>query len=704
MDVTWQFNGEFLRISHAFAPRFDEFELEDIRWYHEDYREDWGATSDFVIERIQRAIRRVGESLHAAVFQGAAIADEMDQVLNDMRIEITDDVHAAAIPWELLADPRTGTFLALAVTGFVRTIPIEDATAPSAVSAIPRLLLVISRRSRYADIGYWTVAHGLWRMASELPGAQVEVLRPPTFDVLKQRLEEAAHNGTPFAAVHFDGHGMVADQFGLGSRAYLHFGPVESADEELIDGPTIGGVLADAGVALFTMNACRSGDTEPENRGVRVSAESNTTNAAGQPSLVEEVLRAGVIASVGMRRQIYPETASRFFSAFYREFLTGHGVAESAKTARVRLRDEPMSAGSFRSTSATVDDWAIPVVAERFPFVLTLDGASADMPAKAIEATGIPQHLLAGEVVGFGTEVTEIESAMQHAPAVYIGGGMLSGKSRLAVEYGRWASTTSSRIFPIGYLSLSPETSPEEFQRQLAAVAGPAGILIIDQADLLREETQVSLREFLATLGSGDRVVITGRDRRPTWLPAEAATIHPYNLLLPERARLGQLWAAAEGIRFDPNAYYKLLYFAGGGPGMILLFLEAAKQLIVEGEATEQEVVSWLGRADWQNIGRLSAAPGKNLPSPLALVDQTAARLAGICDSADRKLLPVFARFNVCCDADSVAALANAMYGSEPTQTPCHVSRGSSPAAASLFGTIQTGGTGRSGISILCSN
>jgi hypothetical protein len=38
------------------------------------------------------------------------------------------------------------------------------------------------------------------------------VLRPPTFDALREILTSAAVSGEPFHVVHFDGHGVMPDR------------------------------------------------------------------------------------------------------------------------------------------------------------------------------------------------------------------------------------------------------------------------------------------------------------------------------------------------------------------------------------------------------------------------------------------------------------------------------------------------------------
>ncbi|HEX8157245.1 MAG TPA: hypothetical protein VF526_07645, partial [Solirubrobacteraceae bacterium] len=46
-DIEW--DGE--RVTVPFRPALDRFDLEELRWYHENYRESWGAASPDQLKR-----------------------------------------------------------------------------------------------------------------------------------------------------------------------------------------------------------------------------------------------------------------------------------------------------------------------------------------------------------------------------------------------------------------------------------------------------------------------------------------------------------------------------------------------------------------------------------------------------------------------------------------------------------------------------
>jgi CHAT domain len=682
-DLTWT-GDESLGVSLPFTPKFDRFDLEDVRWYHEMYRQNWRVSSNGVIQRIQRAERKIGEALHEALFHGDAfpLAEKVRCAGPNLRIEIRDEVHSAAVPWELITDPHTGQELALAASSFVRALGGEtDVPAEGVSRAVCRLLLLISRPGGGADVGYWSVAYALWRELAGLPYVKVDVLRPPTFDALVRHLDEALQSGTPYAAVHFDGHGTVVDPFGgTRTRGYLVFETAGRAGPEFIDGSRLGRALAAANVLLFSMNACRSADSEGGDRHVRAARES----AVGQPSIVEDVLAEGVASCIGMRREIYPGTAARFFGVFYPEFFGGRSVGEAAKIARVRLHQEPLAATRIREEIAPVNDWSIPVVGERTVVRLqegTHEGRREDGPE--LGSSSLPEHLSAPPIVGFDRAILKLEDMLAEASVVVVHGPLLSGKSRLAVEYAKWLSATSLTSCPVLFVRLSASDTPDVVAARMsprAMLAGSAvpgdparfaeslkgwgGILILDQVDRLTPETETFLGNVLSRLEGECRVIVTVRAGSLSWLPG-CRSVVPDVLVSDERPELGRRWADAKGARFDLAAVRPLLFFSGGLPGMILLLLGAAHDMISRHEASADGIASWLAHGRWDRIVHLGSNPGFGLPSVEALADEIVADLLSVCDTAELAIIRILSRFHVGFDDISAARLVATVSGAE---------------------------------------
>ncbi|MGW4912335.1 CHAT domain-containing protein [Streptomyces sp. NPDC004270] len=680
VDLAWSAGG-FPRFSLPFDPQLSRFDLEDLRWYHENYRSNWAASSESAVQRIRGAERKIGEALHAAMFSGEAqpLADAVRRAGSSLRIEIRDELHDAATPWETMADPAVAQPLALLAASLVRTIgPASEAPKTQVRRARYRVLLLISRPGGVRDIGYWSVAYELWRKLSPLPAVQVDVLRPSTYDALETCLRTAADENTPYTAVHFDGHGTILAPFGGTSHAgYLLFDTEDHTGPEYIDGATLGHLLATTGVQLLSMNACRSADSAGGDRHLRTDEDS----AAGQPSIVEEVLAAGVPACVGMRREVYPATPSRFFPVLYSEFLGGSSVGEAARTARIRLRDEPFTPGVFREASAPIDDWSIPVVGQRTVVNLVQRDGHDSMPHSAASAPDpFPAHLQAPPLVGCDDQVLLLEMLQAQSAIVLVHGPVLSGKSRLAVEYAKWLSGTSPQPRRAHYVDLSEAVTPEGIAVRIAGrVAARAAecvdrlrddsILILDQADLLGPATQAFLSDLLTRVDSKCRVLVTARAHDLPWLPAHER-ITPGVLPATRRAELAKHWAQSAGGPYDARRYRALEFFSGGHPGVLLLLLGASRELIDRGEARDRDISAWLAQAAWEQIARLAQVPGLG-PVALSvetLISRLAADLKTQCSEDELRTVPFVARFNVCCDTTAVARLHQAVTEAEASE------------------------------------
>ena len=653
-----------------FHPVFDRFDVEDLRWYYEDYRQNWGATSNAVIERIQRAERRIGEAIHEALFADDAkpisepasepAREKVRLARPDLRVEIRDEAPDAAVPWELITDPGTGEPLALTASSFVRaSTGTPERPSDQVTRDTFRLLMLISRPDGAADVDYWSIAYQLWQA---LPRVKVDVLRPPTFDALEDRLSEAARDGNPYTAVHFDGHGVVGDPFGGGrARGYLAFETPGRAGAEFIDGTALGEVLAETGVLLFSMNACRSADSEAADRRLHIVPEP----AAGQPSIVEDLLAAGVPSCVGMRRDIYPATAARFFGAFYPAFFGGHSAGEAARTARRLLREQPLAATTMQTQIAPVSDWSIPVVGEREPIRLTAVTAAPPAAPPAAPAPTLPAELSAPPLAGFGRAVLELEDALADASVVLVHGSLLSGKSRLAVEYARWLSATSPQPRPVRYIRLSAADPPPAVDCHNAR----GDIFIFDQADGLTPETQAFLAEMITGLDATCRVLVTARSDSLPWLPPCRGVV-PDTLRRDDGLELGQRWAEALGARFDRARHYPLLLVAGGRPGLFLLLLGAARSVMSSGKASAHDVADWLYNGEWDKVCLLASDPGFGLPTVDAIVTAIAADLSAACDQAGLAAIRSLSRFEVAFDEDSAAHLVASVHGEELPLSP----------------------------------
>ena len=185
--------------------------LEDLRWYLEDYLlapfgvwEDRGPA-------VQGKLAGWGDQVFGSVF-GAGPARDAYQRARDRGLEVvfrSADPGLLGLPWELMRDGAGP--VALGAGGISRSLPVAGGAGTLEVpGGRLRVLMVISRPAGTRDVGYQMVARPLLERLDAVRGeVDLTVLRPPTFDALRQAVKQAADAGEPFHVVHFDGHGVM---------------------------------------------------------------------------------------------------------------------------------------------------------------------------------------------------------------------------------------------------------------------------------------------------------------------------------------------------------------------------------------------------------------------------------------------------------------------------------------------------------------
>jgi hypothetical protein len=219
-----------------FSFQLSEQDREDVRWYLEDFLQYPMDPAPAIAARIEERLAAIGDELFRAIFQADDDARDLWATLrahlNETRVEIIADVvEAAAIPWELLRDPKTGVHLALRTPAFVRS---HARTAQKPYWSPPnpddpiRILLVICRPGGREDVPFRSVAGQLVKglTAETRPFFDLDVLRPPTFEQLSKTLNQAKANGRPYHIVHVDGHGTYLEKPESGGSILQHLSPL----------------------------------------------------------------------------------------------------------------------------------------------------------------------------------------------------------------------------------------------------------------------------------------------------------------------------------------------------------------------------------------------------------------------------------------------------------------------------------------------
>src|SRR5579863_1627768 len=185
--------------------------LEDLRWYLEDYLlAPYGVWEERGPD-VQEKLADWGKQVFGSVF-GDGPARFAYERARDRGLELvfrSDDPALLGLPWELMRDGAGP--VALGAGGISRTLKVADSAGTLQVPGGKlRVLMVISRPAGAADVGYQMVARPLLERLDAVRGeVSLTVLRPPTFEALRQAVTGAAGAGEPFHVVHFDGHGAM---------------------------------------------------------------------------------------------------------------------------------------------------------------------------------------------------------------------------------------------------------------------------------------------------------------------------------------------------------------------------------------------------------------------------------------------------------------------------------------------------------------
>lgn len=433
--------------------------MRELQWYLEEFLDYPFSPETDHARRVLDALRDWGEAAFNAVFDNRGAGGMYDECTHEgyaaLRLRVAaDDPEVLAWPWEALRDPSGGYVGQLCrverrVEGDVRDPqPLPEGLPEDAVN----ILLVIARPFEQ-DVPFRSVGRPLVELIDEkdLP-ARVTVLRPPTFDALRDHLHE---NKGQYHIVHFDGHGGFFDllmedegsgeDLPAGGSRHIYspvghlFFELEEDGEKLdrkemvrrsaVTAEQIAGVLREAGVPTVVLNACRSGMHSGEARDPFASVAS-------------ALLQAGVRSVVAMAYNLYVSAAQEFLPAFYERLFEEGSVGAAVRAGRRQLFAEPgrvCARGTF-----DLQDWLVPVLYQQAPFSYDF-ATEATTPRR--QEPDLGEDLAASEnpygFIGRDGPLLELERALRRErPAVLVQGLGGVGKTTLARGFCRWLART----------------------------------------------------------------------------------------------------------------------------------------------------------------------------------------------------------------------------------------------------------------------
>ena len=201
---------------------------QELRWYLEKFLDYPFSPDTDIAERVQASAKDWGLAAFDALFGdrdgGRMIDDAARRGYDALHLQVSgDDPNILAWPWEALRDPKTGVFAHLCqidrrLNTTLDPLPLSDALPKDQLN----ILLVTARPDDEGYVSYRSISRLLVELIDELKfPADIHVLRPPTFDSLRDHLRA---NPNFYHILHFDGHGAYGRQGADGGSGFTFKG------------------------------------------------------------------------------------------------------------------------------------------------------------------------------------------------------------------------------------------------------------------------------------------------------------------------------------------------------------------------------------------------------------------------------------------------------------------------------------------------
>ncbi|HEV3458943.1 MAG TPA: tetratricopeptide repeat protein [Thermoanaerobaculia bacterium] len=419
----------------------------ELRWYLEDFLGYPFSPETEHAERVLAALDRWGREAFGALFGDRDGGGKLELAVREgyasLRLQIrSDDPAVLAWPWEALHDPQAGP---LGQVSQVERRLDAIGDPPALDPRLPRQrlhILLVTARPYARDVAYRSISRPLVELIADrqLP-AEIHLLRPPTFDRLREHLRERPHH---YHILHFDGHGaygVTADAAGgLAStgRAHTFAAPQgclvfedEKGGPAEVSAGALAPLLREMAVPVVVLNACQSGMVD--------SAAQNAFASVGAA-----LLQSGTRGVVAMAYSLYVSGAQEFLPGFYRRLFEAGSVAEAVRAGRQAMLARPgrvCARGRF-----PLSDWLVPVLYQHEDVDLAF--AHEAEGGESVRSEERPDLELGGDpgphgFVGRDGAVLELERALRRRPAVILVHGLGGvGKTTLARGFVEWLRDT----------------------------------------------------------------------------------------------------------------------------------------------------------------------------------------------------------------------------------------------------------------------
>ncbi|NJN13732.1 MAG: CHAT domain-containing protein, partial [Richelia sp. RM1_1_1] len=643
IQLSWQRGQSAPRFASAvtFKHPFDKQALIDLRWYLEEYlRFPYGIFPDNAA-KIEQKLQAWGEQLFNLVFRSSEKAREFFQAatydgLHNCELAIaSDDFAILNLPWELLYSPSDRQFLAPSLAGMSRSL--SDYAVRGEIPILPQdklnILLVIARPYGERDIALKTIARPLLDSLAEIrQKVNIKVLRPPSFEEFEREL--SANKGF-YHIVHFDGHGdfdpnSQGFQHSLGGlgQGVLVFENFDGSPQ-IVTAAQIAQNLADCGVPIFVLNACKSAQ-EGEDK---------------FSSVATRLVSLGAKGVVAMAYSVYAVAAKHFIGRLYGELVKGANLSQAVAAGRKAVLNQPQRPSP--KGDKILRDWIVPVLYEQESYAPFIPEDSTDdildldefleSEETVTQLVGFPDEVAYG-FIGRDYDILRLERAFRQNNIVLMKGMGGVGKTELSCGFARWLEETQgrdSKMFFVSFehgatlINVISQVGREIFkdkldkfnslptEKQQAAVLKylqkepclliwdnfePVNAFPTGNQPLLTGEERNEIKAFLKQLRSGKTWVLITSRREEAWLDCGYTLLNLGGLIAGDVEELAAKILQTAGVDKGklPKEYLELLKLLGGHPLSLRVVLphlktQTPKQLI---EALRQGLDTFAGEEE----------------------------------------------------------------------------------------------------------
>ena len=420
--------------------RPDKDLMRELRWYLEGFLDYPFSPEIEHAERVQKALRGWGETAFKALFENPEGSDIFRDARKDGYEKLhllisSDDPQVLGWPWEALHDPRAGPLAQLCQIERRLNKTIQPEKVAKRWPKDQVNILLVTARPYEGDVRYRSISRPLVELIDkqDLP-AQVTVLRPPTFENLREHLRERPNH---YHIVHFDGHGSYGQAHAPSGSPHMLQRPEgqlifedDQGKPDPITAEQLSVLLRQHHIPAIVLNACQSAMVD---------------QGAKDPfaSVAAALLKSGIRSVVAMAYSLYVSGAQEFLPAFYRDMFRTGDVARAARAGRQRMFKQKYrvcARGRY-----PLDDWLVPVVYQQEPFDFSF--AAKAKKAKAEGGPALPDEARDTEnpygFIGRDGAVLALERAMHRKPAGLLIQGLGGvGKTTLARGFLQWLQAT----------------------------------------------------------------------------------------------------------------------------------------------------------------------------------------------------------------------------------------------------------------------